>query len=290
MTEGQTSDTTCGASGTATVLGCARAIAQAAQASTPAGTNTIGKVGFDQSTPGVSNGVSQVASGNTTVTLQNAAAANGNGLTLNINGMSSAVLTVNCATCSGGTTINFEVSEDGTNYSPINALPLAGGSPSPTTTASGITLWQVPTAGMALLRARISSYSAGTVTVTGHAMPVNFDYNSVAIIGGPNYGNQANWKYGTSTPTSSATTVTVITAPSANKLYVQSAQCFNPGAATSTATFNDGASTPISNVSPTGVVVRFDPPLIVAAATALTATFGTASAGQWCNAQAYNAP
>ena len=54
-----------------------------------------------------------------TATMQNAATANGNGTVLNTRAMSFAVMTVNCATCSGGTLIIFEGTEDGTNYTSL---------------------------------------------------------------------------------------------------------------------------------------------------------------------------
>lgn len=138
----------------------------------PAGTNLIGKFGIDQTTPGTTNGVSQNASTPVSTTLQSTATANGNGTNLNTNGMASAVLTVNCATCSGGTTVNFEGTEDGTNYTPVSFGPIGGSATSTTTTTAGLTYWQTAVAGLQNIRARISGYSAGTITVTGHAVPV----------------------------------------------------------------------------------------------------------------------
>jgi hypothetical protein len=95
--------------------------------------------------------------------------------------MSAAVLTVNCATCSGGTTVNFEVTEDGTNYSAINAVQLGTTTIASSTTTAGVTLWEMPVGGTVSVRARVSAYSAGTVTVTGHTVPVPYNAKVVAL-------------------------------------------------------------------------------------------------------------
>src|SRR6266567_1806506 len=105
-------------------------------------------------------------------TLQSAASANGNGTALSVTGISSAAITVNCSSCSGGTTINFEGQEDGSNFRPLMATLADGTAQGITTTTSGFTLWQVSTIGLQQIRARISAYSAGTVTVTAHAFAV----------------------------------------------------------------------------------------------------------------------
>jgi hypothetical protein len=123
--------------------------------------------------------VAQNASDPVTATLQNAAVASGNGTVLTVNGMSSAILTVNCASCSGGTTINFEGSEDTTNFTAITSVNIGTSTLATTTTASGITVWQMPVAGFQQIRARISAYSAGTVTITGHTVPVTYDPKTV---------------------------------------------------------------------------------------------------------------
>lgn len=60
VAEGSTTDAPCTlpASGTAcTMEALAKAVANATSAATPAGTNIIGKVGIDQTTPGTTNGV-----------------------------------------------------------------------------------------------------------------------------------------------------------------------------------------------------------------------------------------
>jgi hypothetical protein len=116
--------------------------------------------------------VNQRAAVSTSATLQSGATANGNGSLLSVDGMATAVVTVNCATCAGGTTVTFEVTEDGTNFVTRDARRLGADTVSGSLTTAGVTAWEVPVAGFVSLRARISSYSAGTVTVTGHAVPL----------------------------------------------------------------------------------------------------------------------
>jgi hypothetical protein len=116
--------------------------------------------------------VAQIASIPTSVSLQSAAVANGNGTLLATNGMSGAVLTVNCSACSGGTTVNFEGTEDNANFTPLLAYQLGTTTFGTSTTAAGVAVWRLAIANLQNIRARISTYSAGTVTVTGHTTPV----------------------------------------------------------------------------------------------------------------------
>jgi len=82
--------------------------------------------------------VSQSPAAPILASMQTAAVANGNGNNLNVTGTAGAVLTVNCATCSGGTQVNFQISQDGTNFASINAIQLpGGGAPVTNTTTSG---------------------------------------------------------------------------------------------------------------------------------------------------------
>lgn len=140
-------------------------------------TNAVGIKGVDGSAiASNSNAVpsQSVASIPNTAAMQTAATASGNGTGLTTNGMASAVLTVNCATCSGGTTVNFEGTEDGTNYVALTGVQVGTQSTGTTTTTAGVTVWQFPVAGFQTLRARISAYSAGTITVTGRSVPVDY--------------------------------------------------------------------------------------------------------------------
>lgn len=142
------------------------AMAQA-PAAVSTGTNVIGKVGIDQTTPGTTNGVQvnalPVNYTTALTTLQNAAAATGNGSTINTTGLS-AVMIYTSGTFSA--TISFEVSVDGTNFVSVVAGGVGTGSASGNTTASG-TAFRVPVSGTQLFRARISSYTSGNVTVVG---------------------------------------------------------------------------------------------------------------------------
>jgi hypothetical protein len=109
-------------------------------------------------------------------TLQSAAVANGNGTTLSVNGYTDVIFSVNCSvSCAGGTTINFEGTEDGTNYEALARTSKLGAPATIGATvvnqASGtITLFRAPVAGLQAVRARISAYSAGTITITGRAV------------------------------------------------------------------------------------------------------------------------
>jgi hypothetical protein len=103
--------------------------------------------------------------------MQNAAVADGNGETLNTNGLTTAGIVVNCVICSGGTTFNFEGTIDGTNYASLTATKFPGTSTATSATTSGVTNWTVAVAGLQNIRVRISAYSAGTVTVDGFTSP-----------------------------------------------------------------------------------------------------------------------
>lgn len=104
------------------------------------------------------------------VVMQRNAVANGNGDTLNVLLQSTAVLTINCASCAGGTTINFEVTANSSDFVPVNGVQPNGTTASSSTTTAGITVWVIPVAGFTGLRARISGYLAGTVNITGIAV------------------------------------------------------------------------------------------------------------------------
>lgn len=121
-------------------------------------------------------------------TLQSGATASGNGTALAVGGLSSATFTVNCSVaCSGGTTINFESTEDNTNYNATLALQLGTNTVATTVVNQGttITQWTIPVGGAIGIRARISAYSAGTITVTASAtaapyVPLVINANGIA--------------------------------------------------------------------------------------------------------------
>lgn len=111
-------------------------------------------------------------------TLQNAATATGNGTSASVGGFSAGMITVNCSVaCSGGTTINFEGSQDSSNYSAVLGQQAGTNTIAATVLNQGTTptVWEVNLAGFQSFRARISGYSAGTITVTMTAVPNPFN-------------------------------------------------------------------------------------------------------------------
>ncbi len=62
-------------------------------------------------------------------------------------------------------TITWEATIDGTNWKGLLVTPLATGTAALTATADG--LFRVDVTGLVQFRARVSTYGAGTITVTG---------------------------------------------------------------------------------------------------------------------------
>jgi hypothetical protein len=119
-------------------------------------------------------------------TMQNAAVANGNGVSLPVTGYAGAIINiVSSVAMSGGTTVNFEgLVPGGTVWDAINAHQIGGtGSIATTTTTDGS--YRISVAGYASIRARISAYSAGTTTITGTVSVVapSLTTTNVNIIG-----------------------------------------------------------------------------------------------------------
>lgn len=107
------------------------------------------------------------------VIMQNAATGSGNGTVLSLsNGAahySTVFINVTCVVaCSGGTTVNFQGTDSTGNFFSISGTPVGGGAAVTSATASGQFVFSV--AGLVSVRATISGYSAGTVTVTGVAV------------------------------------------------------------------------------------------------------------------------
>ena len=105
-------------------------------------------------------------------TLQNAQGGNAAGTVLSVLGMASVVFTVNMAAYTG--TVNFEGSEDGTNFDPLWANQLGTNTLAVTavgSTTTSIHLYAASCAGLQSIRARTSGASAGSVTITAHAIP-----------------------------------------------------------------------------------------------------------------------
>jgi len=108
---------------------------------------------------------SKITTSTATATLQNAAVANGNGSSFTVTGYATAVLFISGITTA---TVNFEASNDaGTTWAAINAITLGASTVATTTAANG--LYRINVAGLNLIRARISGWSAGTITITGVA-------------------------------------------------------------------------------------------------------------------------
>jgi fibronectin-binding autotransporter adhesin len=131
-------------------------------------------------------------------TLQNAATGNGNGTSMSVAGYGGAVLHVVCSVACSGTQITFYASFDNSNFFDIEGTQVGGGPPVISTATTGDFTFNV--AGYSYLRAAISSYSAGTITVTGYATSqpsLQPEYASaIAHWGGLTLGQPSN--YGTS--------------------------------------------------------------------------------------------
>ena len=95
-------------------------------------------------------------------TLQSGATATGNGTAMDVGGLAVAGLQVTGITTA---TITFEGTVDGSNWVAVRALNLGTGAVGTTATADGV--FEVPVAGLSQLRARISAYTTGTITVVG---------------------------------------------------------------------------------------------------------------------------
>lgn len=135
---------------------------------------------------GLSGGVSQNISSNAatmpaTTTMQNAAVANGDGTSLPVTGYASAIIAiVSSVAMSGGTTINFEATTDDITWVPILAHQIgAVGTQASTTTIDGD--FRINVAGFKSIRARISAYSAGTITIKGYVTPLAGQTTTVGL-------------------------------------------------------------------------------------------------------------
>ena len=101
------------------------------------------------------------------ILLQNAAAANGNGQVLTTTGFHAVTLQV---TGTFSATVNFEGAADATNYVAIRCTNINSDARVTSVTAAAIV--QCNTQGLSRVRARISSYVSGSVTVTGFVLDV----------------------------------------------------------------------------------------------------------------------
>lgn len=101
------------------------------------------------------------------IKMQNGATGTGNGTEMRATDVSSGGNAVFCAQVQGITTatITWEATIDGTNWVAVRAENLSDGAEATTATADG--LYRITALGLVKLRARISSYTAGTINVTG---------------------------------------------------------------------------------------------------------------------------
>jgi len=111
------------------------------------------------------------------LTMQNAVTANGNGTLLNVNEYATAVLEVR-GTFSA--TINFESSIDDTNWYPVLATKNDGTISSSCTTVG---LYEIKVAAWKSIRARVSGYVSGNVTVVGKVSPLVNAEKSMQVTG-----------------------------------------------------------------------------------------------------------
>jgi hypothetical protein len=135
-------------------------------------------VASDQSAVAVS---SNAATPPSATTMQAAATGSGNGTNLPVTGHAVAILNVvSSVAMSGGTTVNFEASVDDTTWVSITASQIGvTGNLVTSTTADGD--FRLSVAGYKSVRARISAYSAGTVTVKGYPTPIAGPTHAVSV-------------------------------------------------------------------------------------------------------------
>lgn len=170
-------------------------------------------------------------------TMQNGATANGNGTSLTVTGYQTALVNVNCSVaCSGGTTINFEGTDSTGTFFALAAFPVTGGSTAVSSATTSGQFW-VPVSGLTTIRARISAYSAGTITVTG--TPVFGVNASVAQVANTNANGQQTMA--NSSPVviaSNQSAITVNNPTAANLLASVSGASSNASSAVATGSTN----------------------------------------------------
>lgn len=117
-----------------------------------------------------------------TVTLQNAAAATGNGTAIDVASYTSVALSV---TISATATVTFEGTVDGTTWASRACVSIGSTSGTGVTTATATGTYQCSVAGLSQFRARVSSFGSGTITVIARAT------TAVARVGGGGAGGAA---------------------------------------------------------------------------------------------------
>jgi len=99
-----------------------------------------------------------------TATLQSAATANGDGTTFDVSGYSSITLVI---TGTFSATVNFEATADDTNWTALQVVQVGTSTISTTSTSTGT--FSAAIGSLKSVRARISGYASGSVTVTARA-------------------------------------------------------------------------------------------------------------------------
>ena len=140
----------------------------------PVGTNSIGRAAIDQTTNIIAANV-----------MQNAAVALANGVTLNVQGYVSALISVT-GTLGAGTAITFEASVDDTNWVAITGHQIGfAGNLTTVTISTGD--FRFSCAAYKSIRARISAYTTGTITAKGYVSalaghPTTVNSNIIAAL------------------------------------------------------------------------------------------------------------
>jgi hypothetical protein len=128
-------------------------------------------------------GVTQIAATMPTATvMQNAVVTSGNGTSLNVSGYATAIVNVVAnPVMDGVTVVNFEASVDDITWVAILAHQVgAPGVMLTTTSANGD--YRINIAGYKSVRARISPYSAGTITIKGYVTPLSAHPTTVTSV------------------------------------------------------------------------------------------------------------
>jgi len=108
---------------------------------------------------------------NVTATLQSAAGATGNGSLLPT-GLLSIVTLQTSGTFVG--TVTYEATNDGTNFSTLTCYTIGGSSGVTTATAAALVRCNVQ--GLAGIRARVSAYTSGAITVVASGTSAGFPF------------------------------------------------------------------------------------------------------------------
>jgi hypothetical protein len=101
------------------------------------------------------------------VVLQNAAVADGNGTSIDVTGMGTVAAQI---TGLGSATIHWEATVNRTDWVAISATNITSAVPGATATANGV--YSLSASGASLVRARISDWLSGTITVVAIAVPL----------------------------------------------------------------------------------------------------------------------